>query len=247
MLMNNKKKKVLVTGGTGSIGGSLLEAFSAAGYSVYFQYSSNHQKAMHLQNLLGATAIQIDFTTQYTLPPISFDIIVNNTGINISDSLVHETDPLLWQQTLDINLTAPFNICRFYLPEMMQKKWGRIININSIYGLIGSEYNAPYNASKHGLSGLTKTLAKEYIPMGITCNEICPGAVDSELMNRIAVRVSHEEKTRPEDFLTNVAKKYPAGKLVNPSDISSLAVFLASEEALYINGTSIPVDGGLIC
>lgn len=181
------------------------------------------------------------------MPDINFDVIVNNTGINISDVLTHEVVESIWQETLNVNLTAPFKVCKFYLPKMIEKKWGRIININSIYGLRGVDNNSPYIVSKHGLTGLTKSIAKEYAIHGITCNEICPGAIESELMNRIAVRIAKEEGTTPENFLKEVASTYPSRRLVMPNEVSALALFLASEEASFINGSSIPVDGGLIC
>lgn len=240
-------KKIFISGGTGTVGSSLIESFFKKGYSVYFQFSSNDKKAKELENTYHAKSFKIDFNQNFDLPDLNFDIIVNNTGINISDVLTHEVDEFTWQKTLNVNLNAPFKVCKFYLPKMIENKWGRIININSIYGLRGVEYNSPYITSKHGLTGLTKSIAKEYAIHGITCNEICPGAIESELMNRIAERVSKEEKTTPEIFLQNVASQYPAKRLVLPKEVSDLAIFLASEEASFINGSSIPVDGGLIC
>lgn len=245
--MRNNPKKVFITGGTGTVGSSLIESFFNKGYSVYFQFSSNDTKAKELETTYQAKSFKIDFKQSFELPDINFDIIVNNTGINISDVLTHEVVESIWQETLNVNLTAPFKVCKFYLPKMIEKKWGRIININSIYGLRGVDNNSPYIVSKHGLTGLTKSIAKEYAIHGITCNEICPGAIESELMNRIAERVAKEEGTTPENFLKEVASTYPSRRLVMPNEVSALALFLASEEASFINGSSIPVDGGLIC
>ena len=245
--MRNDQKKILITGGTGTVGSSLIESFFNKGYSVYFQFSSNDTKAKELEIAYGAKSFKIDFKQSFELPDINFDVIVNNTGINISDVLTHEVTESIWQETLNVNLTAPFKVCKFYLPKMIEKKWGRIININSIYGLRGVENNSPYNVSKHGLTGLTKSIAKEYAIHGITCNEICPGAIESELMNRIADRIAKEEGTTPENFLLEVASAYPSKRLVTPKEVSALALFLASEESSFINGSSIPVDGGLIC
>jgi 3-hydroxybutyrate dehydrogenase len=130
---------------------------------------------------------------------------------------------------------------------MIRRKWGRIINVNSIYGLRGADHNCPYNVSKHALSGLTKSIAKEYAVHQITCNEICPGAITSNLMSRIAEDAAREEGITPEAYLQEVASSYPAKRLVLPAEVADLAVFLASEQASYVNGASIPVDGGLIC
>lgn len=245
--MKNNPKKIFITGGTGTVGSSLIESFFKKGYSVYFQFSSNDTKAKGLETTYQAKSFKIDFKQSFDLPDINFDVIVNNTGINISDVLTHEVVESIWQETLNVNLTAPFKVCKFYLPKMIEKKWGRIININSIYGLRGVDNNSPYIVSKHGLTGLTKSIAKEYAIHGITCNEICPGAIESELMNRIAVRIAKEEGTTPENFLKEVASTYPSRRLVMPNEVSALALFLASEEASFINGSSIPVDGGLIC
>jgi 3-hydroxybutyrate dehydrogenase len=245
--MENVYKRVFITGGTGSVGSSLIEYFFNCGYSVYFQYSTNDSKAMILESLYKAKAFKIDFKHKFEMPDVSFDIIINNAGINISDVPVHKVTEEAWHDTLNVNLTAPFNICKYYLPKMVQKGWGRIININSIYGLRGVDENCPYNVSKHALTGLTKSIAKEYAIYGITCNEICPGAIESELMNRIADRVSKEGDSTPEFFLKEVASKYPAKRLVQPREVSALALFLASDNASFTNGCSIPVDGGLIC
>ncbi len=241
------QKKVFITGGTGTIGTSLIESFTNEGYAVIFQFFSNKERANQLENNFNAKSVKIDFRSQFDLPEIDFDIIVNNTGINISDELTHDVEDSIWHDTLNINLTSPFQVCKFYLPKMIQKNWGRIININSIYGLRGVDYNSPYTVSKHGLSGLTKTIAKEYASNGITCNEICPGAIESELMDRIAARVAKEEGTTTKEFLSEVAESYPAKRMGLPKEVSAIVLFLASSEASYINGVSIPVDGGLIC
>lgn len=240
-------KKILITGGTGTVGTSLIETFCTKGYTVYFQYSTNDKKAEELCDKYLIKSFKIDFASQFILPELEIDILINNTGINICDTLTHEVSQELFDKTIQVNLSTPFKLSKFYLPRMIQNKWGRIINISSIYGLRGVDYNSPYNISKHGLSGLTKSIAKEYAASGITCNEICPGAIDSELMNRIADRVSKDEGITPKEFLTQVSEKYPAKRLVQPNEVSAVALFLASQEAAYVNGVSIPIDGGLIC
>jgi NAD(P)-dependent dehydrogenase (short-subunit alcohol dehydrogenase family) len=245
--MAKKSKKVFITGGTGSLGQSLIEAFYKNNYKVYFQYNSNKKKAKEISSLFSAKAFQIDFNNEFILPDIDFDIIINNLGINISDVITHEVSNESWDETLKINVTIPFKICKFYLPKMIDKNWGRIININSIYGLRGAEFNAPYNVSKHALSGLTKSIAKEYGALKITCNEICPGAIQSDLMNRIAKRAAKKDNSTAKAFLSDVASEYPLNRLIFPNEVSVYAIFLATEEASFINGTSAIVDGGLIC
>lgn len=241
-----KRKLVFITGGTGSLGAELVRVFSARGYRVVFQYSSDRQAARRLSKKYNAQPIQIDFAGGLNLPDIAFDIVVNNAGVNVTSALCHEVNDEDWEKTLRVNLYAPFCIARRYLPGMMRKKWGRIINISSIYGLRGSENNLPYNVSKHGLSGFTKTIAKEYASCGITSNEVCPSAVKSRMMNRIAAEEAIASGTTARSYLRSVCNSIPAKRMALPEEIATLAVFLASEEASFINGASIPCDGGLI-
>ena len=137
-------------------------------------------------------------------------------------------------------------LTKSFLPYMVKNRWGRIINISSIYGLRACEGNLPYNVSKHGLSALTKTVAKEYSQYGISANEICPGPIESKLLDRIAQYHADNEGESKSDYLALLANDIPGRRLATPFDVAATALFLASEQAGYINGVSIPVDGGLI-
>ncbi len=246
MSVNTPARQILITGGTGSVGRALIKAFRENGDCVTFQYTSSVLAAEELCKCYDAKSIRIDFTKKNDLGKVDFDVVVNNIGINISDVLSHEVSLEVWNETLLINITIPFLISQQCLPLMIQKKWGRIINISSIYGLRGVEHNLPYTVSKHGLSGLTKTFAKEYAQYNITCNEICPGPIESEMMKRISERVSSAEGILPNDYLQQICDEIPIGRMAYPNEVAELAVFLASEKASYINGVSIPIDGGLI-
>src|SRR5437879_1579724 len=112
--MSNNQKQIFITGGTGTVGSSLIESFFKNGFSVYFQFSSNENKANELENDFQAKAFKIDFKKNFELPNINFDVVINNTGINISDVLTHEVDEASWQETLNVNLTAPFKVCKSY-------------------------------------------------------------------------------------------------------------------------------------
>ena len=239
-------KKVLITGGTGSVGKSLIETFSKAGHNVAFQYRSDENIAKKLEQNFNANPIKLDFTNSCDLPEVEFDIVINNAGINISDAQTHEVSIEDWELTLQINLTTPFKITKQCLPWMLKQGWGRIINISSIYGLRVSEDNFPYTVSKHGLSGLTKTIAREYAKLGITCNEICPGPIDSEMMNRIAAKSAAEEGISTDEYFEGLRQEIPANRMAKPKEIAALALFLTSNDADYINGVSIPVDGAMI-
>ena len=240
-------RTAFITGGTGTIGEALVVAFSGAGYSVVFQYGRQAVQASRISAQYSAEAIQLDLATSFAPPDIPVDVLVNCAGINVADSLIHETSIEDWLLTMSVNIHAPFLLTKAYLPRMIEQDWGRIININSIYGLKASEGNGAYNASKHGLTGLTKSIAKDYGQYNITCNQICPGAVDSQLMNRIATRIESDTGQEAKAFLDEVASTYPTGNLVNAQDVCGIALFLASDEARPINGVSIPVDYGLTC
>ena len=245
MLDHQKKRRVFITGGTGSVGQALVRTFSSNGDNVTFQYSSNQSKAKELEKSFGAEAIQIDFSKDFSLEKIDFDVVINNAGVNISDVVTHKVTLENWNRTLNINVTVPFRIAQLCLPSMIKKHWGRIINISSIYGLTVAEGYMPYNASKHALSGITKTIAKEYAADGITCNEICPGAIDSEMVDQIATRQAKVDNKSKEEILNEYRNDNPMGRLAMPQEVASLALFLASPGTGYITGVSIPIDGGI--
>lgn len=243
---HKSKRRVLVTGGTGSVGRALVESFSRNGDLVTFQYNTNETAAAGLRDSLSAKPLQIDFRTSATLPHTDFDVLVNNAGINISKQLSHDVTRTDWDQTFLINVTVPFLLAQQCLPHMLNKRWGRIINVSSIYGLRGVETNLPYTASKHALSGLTKTIAKEYAEHNITCNEICPGPIESDMMTRVSTERARLDGISLEAYLGEVRDEIPAGRMARPAEIASLALFLASPEAAYVTGASIPIDGGMI-
>jgi NAD(P)-dependent dehydrogenase (short-subunit alcohol dehydrogenase family) len=190
----------------------------------------------------GARPIQLDFSRQFVLQETDVDVVINNAGVNINNLRTHEISLEDWNLTIQINLTAPFHVVKQCLPRMIERRWGRIVNISSIYGLRAVEGNFPYTVSKHGLSGLTKTVAKEYAAAGITCNEICPGPIDSDMMREIGSKSGQSV----DNYLAEVCDEVPAKRMAKPEEIAALAVFLASEQAAYINGASIPIDGALI-
>ena len=246
MAPRKRVRTVLITGGTGSVGKALIRAFVAHGYRVTFQFSRKKAEASQLEKRFGVEAIQVDFSRKFTLPRFDFDVIVNNAGINISDVDTHEVSLEDWNLTLTVNLTAAFLIVQQCLPAMKKKGRGRIINISSIYGIRGVEGRLPYTVSKHGLAGLTKTVAKEYGGYGITCNEICPGPIDSAMMKRIAKRSAATSGDTVSSYFKEVCDEIPLRRMVKPSEVAAVAVFLASDAASYLNGASIPLDGGMI-
>jgi len=240
-------RKVLITGGTGTLGRALVRDLSAQGHEIYFQYHSNDVLAESLASKFSANPIKWDLEGRI---PASFnfesvDVLVNNAGINISDSPVVDVPEADWHRTIAVNLTAPFLLSQCVLPGMVSRGWGRIVNVSSIFGLVCVEGNLPYTVSKHGMRGLTGTIAKEYFGYGITCNEVCPGAIESDLLNRIAARESKVTGESTESILSEIANSYPGGRLISADSISAAVLFLCSEAAAGINGISVPVDSGL--
>jgi 3-hydroxybutyrate dehydrogenase len=247
MKKSSNARTALITGGTGSIGASLVEAFTEAGYGVTFQYGTNEERALKLTEKWDARQVHADFLNGGDIGiPMEFDVLVNCAGINLTKSLTHKIDDFQFEQTLAVNVTTPFRLIRACLPYMMRREWGRIINVGSIYSLRATSNNAAYNVSKHALSGLTRSVALDYAGRGITCNEICPSAVESELMERIAKRKEAEGEMTSANYLEKVRASNPTGRMAMPNDLAGIAVFLASDDAGFINGVSIPVDGGQI-
>ncbi len=230
--------EVLITGGTGSVGVEMVKRFAESGrFTITFTYHSNKKKAHELSERFKSTAIQVEEVAS------DYDIIINNIGI--VNSLVSCEEVLLekWEESLHVNLTLPFIIIKKSLPYMRNKGWGRIINISSIYGVTAEEDITPYAASKHGLIGLTKSVAKEYAQYGITCNAICPGTIVSDLSERLADHYTSSEEERREYF-AELEDAVPAKRLVYPKEVADFTFFLASEEAAYINGATLMIDGG---
>lgn len=231
--------KILVTGGTGSVGEELIKKFAKqyGGQSLVFTYYRNNSKAMELTQQYGCQAIKVDDIAS------DYDIIINNIGIVNSlvpcDSIRLED----WEETLKINLTLPFMIIKKNLGHMKASGWGRIINISSIYGITAEEDVTPYTVSKHGLIGLTKSVAKEYAQYGITCNAICPGTIVSNLSERLADYYTRNKQER-EDYFQELREAVPAKRLLYPDEVAEFALFIAGKEAAYINGATLMIDGG---
>ena len=173
------------------------------------------------------------------------DILVNNAGIAESATFVNTTDEL-WHRHIAINLSGTFYCTRAALPSMLKKGWGRVINVASIAAKTGAPYVAAYTASKHGVLGLTRTVALEVATKGVTVNAICPGYVETEMVSRGIEQITTKTGRTAEEALESLKKMSPQNRLVTPEEVAALALLLASDEGRGINGQGINVDGGTV-
>jgi 3-hydroxybutyrate dehydrogenase len=174
----------------------------------------------------------------------SIDILINCAGIQHISSVENFSEEM-WEKVISVNLSSSFYTSKYVLPLMKKNKWGRIINIASAHGQVASVNKSGYVASKHGMIGLTKTIALETATMPITCNAICPGWVDTPLVSRqIEQRVKKNKTSRKKEELNLLKEKQPNLSFIKGSDIAALAYFLCTEEAKDITGSSINIDGG---
>lgn len=238
-------RRVLITGGTGSVGEDLVKGFAGQGYTVSFVYKSSTSRARLLTRETGARGVQLDLVESGEVPESGVDILINNAAINENAELTAELPLEGWNRTIAVNLTVPFRLIQQCLPHMVDRGWGRIVNISSIYALRAVETNLPYTVSKHGLSGLTKTVAREYGPYGITCNEICPGPIGSRLLERVCAERAAAIGTTVNEYMREVKEELPTGELVRASTVTQIALFLASKGAASVNGASVVVDCGM--
>jgi NAD(P)-dependent dehydrogenase (short-subunit alcohol dehydrogenase family) len=171
------------------------------------------------------------------------EILVNNAGIGsgAGPNPVVKFDDDLWHRTLALNLTAPYLLSKAVLPNMLQKKWGRIINISSVMGKMGSLYGSAYSAAKHGLLGLTRSLALEVARDGITVNAICPGPVETAQSDQ---RLRYEVERQGVLFDELVTRLNPIGRRLHPDEIVPIAILLASNESAGMTGQAVNVCGG---
>ena len=258
--MQLKDKIALITGGGRGIGRAVAFAFAHAGAHVALlarTQSEIAQVAEEIHQMHGVVttfracdvADAGDVARAFAAVIETFsngvDILVNNAGIAESAPFV-KTDDELWQRHLAINLSGTFYCTRAALPAMLARGWGRVINIASIAGKTGAPYIAAYAASKHGVLGLTRSLALEVATKGVTVNAICPGYVDTDMTTRALERIEATTGRSAADALAAIKRMSPQQRLVTPEEVAAVALLLASDEGRGINGQAINVDGGTV-
>lgn len=173
------------------------------------------------------------------------EVLINNAGIAPAVSFLEMPDSL-WDEVIRVNLTGTYNSCKVFLPQMIHSRWGRIINIASTAARIAYPHVSAYASSKHGLLGLTRSLALESAKWGVTVNAICPGYLDTELTRKSATAMAQRTGKTTSEVLAMFAQKSPQKRLITTAEVAELAVFLASEISAGITGQAIHVDGGAV-
>ena len=245
-LLNDKV--ALITGGGRGIGRAIALTFAQHGARVAVAARTREQVESVAQET-GGIALTCDVSNPDQVAKmfadIKPDILVNNAGIAESATLVNTTDEL-WHRHLSINLSGTFYCTRAALPAMLEKRWGRIINIASIAAKTGAPYIGAYAASKHGVLGLTRAIALEVAASGITVNAICPGYVDTEMVSRGVEQITAKTGRSQEEALEILKRMSPQNRLVTAEEVAAMALLLASEDGRGINGQGINIDGGSV-
>jgi NAD(P)-dependent dehydrogenase (short-subunit alcohol dehydrogenase family) len=251
-------KIVLVTGGSGGIGAAIAAQFASLGCRVAIA-ARDHQKlataaSKIAENGAQVRAIACDVTRRDDVQRLRItirelwgdvQILVNNAGIASAVSFADMSDET-WDRTLDTNLTGAYNCCKGFLPAMVEAKWGRIINIASTTAKVGYSHVTAYTASKHGLLGLTRSLALETARQGVTVNAICPGYVDDERTRENARVMAEKTGKSVDDILKIFAASAPQNRLIEAGEVASLASFVAAPQMSGMTGQAINVDGGAV-
>jgi acetoacetyl-CoA reductase len=231
----------VVTGGTRGIGRAISEALRASGCKVAANYAGNDEAARRCTSETGIAAYKFDVADfadceagvkriEQELGPI--DILVNNAGIT-RDAVLHKMTPAQWGEVIATNLTACFNMCRLVIEGMRERRFGRIVNIGSINGQAGQYGQVNYAAAKSGIHGFTKALAQEGAGRGVTVNAIAPGYVDTDMVRAV-----------PQNVLDKIVARIPVGRLGHAEEIARGVLFLVSDEAGFVTGSTLSINGG---
>ena len=258
--MKLANRLAFITGGGRGIGRAIAIAFAREGASVAVVARTLKQVrtvAKEISKEFGVEALPLkcdvrnsgwvadafdSFRGHFGRGP---DVVVNNAGVAKSELFI-KTDERFWEEHLNTNLGGTFRCTQAALPEMIERGWGRIINMASIAGKTGAPYVSAYAASKHGVLGLTRSLALEVAAQGITVNAICPGYVDTEMTSKGIENIVSKTGKSAKQALKMLEQMSPQNRLVTPEEVAALAVLLASDEGRGINGQAINVDGGTV-
>ena len=242
--MRLKDKTAIITGGGTGIGLATARAFCQEGAKVIL-FGRRKEKLEKAVEKLGGSAIivQGDMTNNNDLDKLinktlhnfkKIDVLVNNAGL-FNGSPLHEISDSQWDEIMDINIRSVFQLTRRVLPVMLSQKYGSIIHISSILGLIAVPQVAAYNVSKGALNQFSRSIAVEYGSSGIRSNSICPGLIATDMT---------ADLMKDADLMKEWSKEYPIGRFGKPEDVANACLYLASDESSFVTGITLPVDGG---
>ncbi len=236
-------KNVLITGGSRGIGKACVYEFSKAGYRVFLNFNKSKNEAEKIADETGAIPIKADVSKKEEVEKAAnfihenygkIDILINNAGI-AQQKLFTDITEEEWNKIFDVNIKGMFLVTKEFIGDMISKKYGKIINISSMWGITGGSCEVHYSASKAAVIGFTKALAKEMGPSNICVNCIAPGVIETEMNSHL----SNED-------LDVLCEETPLERLGKPEEVAKTARFLASDEAEFITGQVINVDGGMV-
>ena len=247
------KKYILITGAASGIGKAMSEAFIKYDDFHVIMVDYNESALRITKNNISKLTAEKNFSTyvcdvgqtsdvkvlleNLASEEMTPSILINNAGYGGPFQQISEISADEWEKVINTNLKSIYNFCHKLLPIMRDNKFGRIINIASIQGLIGANLSSTYIASKHGVIGYTKAIAAEWGKYGINCNAICPGYVDTKMGAQDDKIANHQQ---------NIISRIPNGRIATTRDITNLTEFLISDKADYINGSIVTIDGGLL-
>lgn len=235
-------KNVLITGGSRGIGAECVKKFSSEGYRVFLNYSKSDNEAFELAAKTGAVLIKADISKSDEIEKMKdiirdygkISVLVNNAGI-AQDKLFTDISENDWDRMFDVNIKGMFLVTKAFLPDMINEKSGKIINLSSIWGITGASCEVHYSASKAAVIGFTKALAKEVGPSGINVNSVAPGVIDTEMNGHL----DNETKTA-------LCEETPLCRMGTAEEVAELVYFLASDKADFITGQVISPNGGIV-
>lgn len=230
-------KNILITGGSRGIGAAMVRAFAKAGYKVFFTYKQSKEKAAALCEETNASAFcasEREALFEQIEKSGGLYALINNAAI-AEQKMLQDISEADWDNMFSVNIKDMFLMCKAFVPSMIGKKKGRIINISSIWGISGASCEVHYSASKAAVIGFSKALSKELAPSNITVNCIAPGVIDTDM-----------NKAHSQQALAELAEQTPMGRLGTAEEVASMALYLCSEEAGFITGQTITVDGGFL-
>lgn len=236
-------RRAVVTGGASGIGAAVGRRLAAAGASVVLVDLSD--AVVEVARGMGAEPVVADLAEPGAAEVgAGADIVVNNAGFEHL-APVHEFPPETFARVLTVMLESPFRLARAALPAMYERGWGRVINVSSVWGLRGAPFRSASVAAKHGLEGLSKTIALEAAGRGVTSNCLCPGYVRTPLVDRQVAEQAVLHRVPPEQVVDDVLlESTPVRRLVEPDEVADLAVWLCGPGTASVTGASFPVDGG---